>query len=122
MNKKLLISLSLLLALFLASCSSPTESDKEISPLSDSEYIGNWYSDGSDSATIIINKDGTIKYSILISDSVKKLANNKFEAKFNSNSGTMTMILEFSSNTKGTATIIPPAGEGFTSTLEIIKR
>lgn len=113
MNKKLLLTLSLLFGILVVGCKS-AENPAE-APLANSEFVGNWFEDGQGTPQPIftIKSDGGIDAkdpssgAVLASVSgtdVKKTADKTFEATFKSGTDESKVTFTFESGSSGMIT------------------
>ena len=111
MNKKLLLTLSLLFSILIVGCKS-AENPAE-APLANSDFVGNWFEEPAQAPypTFTIKsdggidlkrpEDGTVLASVAGSD-VKKTGDKSFEATFKSGGEEEKVTFVFSSSNSGT--------------------
>ncbi|MEI0611894.1 hypothetical protein [Brachyspira pilosicoli] len=122
MNKKLL-SILLLLIFFMMSCNN--KSTDPAAPLKDSQYVGKWYEEISNTPIFEIKQDGSIDIlegtAVVVSASgtdVIKEGDAAFKAVFSSNNEKQEISFVFSDNKNGS--MILSAQEGLT--LQVVRK
>ncbi|WP_157159624.1 hypothetical protein [Brachyspira pilosicoli] len=109
MNKKLLTIFSLLLIFFAMSCNNKTTDP--VAPLKDSQYVGKWYEETSNTFVVEIKQDGSIDAiengavvaSVKGTDVVKE-NDTTFKATFSANGQTDEVTFNFTDDKTGTIT------------------
>ena len=123
MSKKLLTIFSLLLIFFAMSCNNKTTDPT--APLKDSQYVGKWYEETSNTFVVEIKQDGSIDaiengavVATVNGTDVVKEGDSTFKATFSANGITVEVTFTFTDDKTGT---VKSSGQE-ASTFNIVKK